>query len=170
MLALFDSYVPVVGLRNSQDDLAVLRSFAVDLGITLDRLKLPFDNLRTLGQDELLACLLEQATAAEIVDATFGVKEFQRLFQVFKSNNRANESYLPRNYPDRIQLFIAGDKAASSAENQAQAWGQLAAEVEAHVIPGDHYTILQNPNVAKLAEELTACLREAEAAFELVEA
>src|SRR6185369_12996311 len=97
MLALLDSYVPVVGLRNSQDDLAVLRSFAVDLGITLDRLTLPLDNLRTLGQDELLACLLEQATAAEIVDATFGVKEFQRLFQVFKSNNRANESYLPRN-------------------------------------------------------------------------
>jgi thioesterase domain-containing protein len=37
-------------------------------------------------------------------------------------------------------------------------WSELAAEVETHVIPGDHYTILRNPNVEKLAEELSASM------------
>jgi amino acid adenylation domain-containing protein len=168
MLVLLDSYVPVSRARDSQDDLMLLKSFALDLGLTLDRLNVPLDNLRTMGQDELLACLLEHATAAEIVDSTFGVKEFQRLFQVFKSNNRANDSYQPRTYPDRVQLFIASNNPASVADEQTSSWSELA-DVETHVIPGNHYTILQNPNVEKLAEALTACLREAETAFDAVE-
>ena len=166
MLALLDSYADISRDGRSKDDLMLLKKFALDLGIALDRLNLPLDSLRALGQDELLARLLEHASTAEIVDSTFGAQEFQSLFQVFKSNYRAIESYLPRTYPDRIQLFIAGDKAASAVEDQTNGWSKLGAAVETHVIPGDHYTILQNPNVEKLAEALTACLREAETTVE----
>jgi thioesterase domain-containing protein len=161
VLALLDSYAPVYDERRSKDDLMVLKNFALDLGIALDHLDPP-DNLRALELDELLARLLEHSIAAEIVDSSFGVKQFRNLFQVFRSNNRAFESYFPRTYPDRIQLFIAGDKSAGVAEAQTKGWSELAGEVETHVIAGDHYTILRNPNVEKLAEELTACLQEAQ--------
>jgi len=158
VLALLDSYVPIY---DSKDDLMVLKNFALDLGVALDRVNLA-GNLRALKQDELLARLLEHAIAAEIVDSSFGVKQFQNLFRVFKSNSRAFQSYHPRTYHDRVQLFIAGDKPASVAEYQTKGWSELAAEVETHVVPGDHYTILRNPNVEKLAEDLTAYLQEAE--------
>jgi thioesterase domain-containing protein/acyl carrier protein len=161
VLALLDSYAPVYGERHSQDDLLVWKNFALDLGVALDQLNLA-GNPRSLKQDELLARLLEHAIAAEIVDPLFDVKQFQNLFQVFKSNHRAFESYYPRAYPDRIQLFIAGDKPASVAEYQTKGWSELAAAVETHVMPGDHYSILRNPNVEKLAEDLTVCLQEAE--------
>jgi amino acid adenylation domain-containing protein len=161
VLALQDSYAPVYDERRSKDDLMVLKNFALDLGIALDHLDPP-DNLRALELDELLARLLEHSIAAEIVDSSFGVKQFRNLFQVFRSNNRAFESYSPRPYQDRIQLFIAGDKSAGVAEAQTKGWSELAGEVETHVIAGDHYTILRNPNVEKLAEELTACLQEAQ--------
>jgi amino acid adenylation domain-containing protein len=159
VLALLDSYAPVYG--ETKDDLTVLKSFALDLGVALDRLNLA-GNLRVLKQDELLARLLEQAISAEIVDSSFGVKQFQNLFQIFKSNNGAFQTYCPRTYPDRIQLFIAADKPTSVAEDQTKGWSELALEVETHVIPGDHYSILRNPNVERLAERLTACLQEAE--------
>jgi thioesterase domain-containing protein len=161
VLALLDSYAPGYGERRAKDDLVVLKNFALDLGVALDRVNLT-GNLRALKQDELLARLLDHAIAAEIVDPSFGIKQFQNLFQVFKSNNRAFQSYQPRTYPDRIQLFIAGDKPAGVAEYQTNGWSELAAEVETHVIPGDHYTFLRNPNVEKLAEDLRACLLEAE--------
>jgi thioesterase domain-containing protein/acyl carrier protein len=165
VIALLDSYAPVYEERRSKDDLMVLKNFARDLGVALDQLNLP-DNLRGLEQDELLVRLLEHAIAAEIVDPSFGVKQFRSLFQVFKSNNRAFESYRPHTYPDLIQLFIAADKPASVAEAQTKGWSELAAEVETHVVPGDHYTFLRNPNVEKLAEELTACLQETPAIME----
>ena len=155
VLALLDSFAPAS--ERSTDDLTVLKNFALDLGVAVDRLNLA-GNVRALKQDELLARLLEHAIAAEIVDSSFGIKQFQNLFEVFKSNNRAFQTYSPRTYPDRVQLFIAGDKPASVAEYQVKGWSELAAEVETHVIPGDHYTILRNPNVEKLAEELSASM------------
>src|SRR5262249_30634948 len=118
VLALLDSYVPIY---DSKDDLMVLKNFALDLGVALDRVNLA-GNLRALKQDELLARLLEHAIAAEIVDSSFGVKQFQNLFRVFKSNSRAFQSYHPRTYHDRVQLFIAGDKPASVAEYQTKGW------------------------------------------------
>jgi thioesterase domain-containing protein len=39
------------------------------------------------------------------------------------------------------------------------AWPGLAGDIEIHVVPGDHDTMLMEPNVAVLARTLDACLR-----------
>jgi thioesterase domain-containing protein len=40
-------------------------------------------------------------------------------------------------------------------------WNELADEVEAHIIPGDHFTMLRHPNVRILAQQLKGCIENA---------
>ena len=50
--------------------------------------------------------------------------------------------------------------ASSSEQTQAQ-WRKYLPHVDVEQIPGDHFTALQEPNVAVLSEKLTAALQKA---------
>jgi thioesterase domain-containing protein len=83
--------------------------------------------------------------------------DLQRLFAIFKDNLRAMYSYAPRAYPGPVTLFLAGE--GHGVEGAALAWRTFAGGgVEAHRVPGDHYSLLRRPHVELLAERLRACL------------
>jgi thioesterase domain-containing protein len=70
--------------------------------------------------------------------------------------------YVPRIYPGHVTLFRAS-KRPECDDDRDLGWGKLAEGVEIHEIPGYHGSIVMEPRVRILAEELQACLAQAQA-------
>jgi amino acid adenylation domain-containing protein len=76
----------------------------------------------------------------------------------------AERAYVPARYPGKITFFWANDSESGFDDNR-RGWQTLAAGgFELHKIPGTHTSMREEPYVATLAEELAACLEQAQAA------
>lgn len=74
-------------------------------------------------------------------------------FEVYKANMDALSYYKPhRKYPGEIVLLRAAQGINTDAEMRWNDWSDQ--KVKVHTIPGDHYTILNSPNVQLIAEEI----------------
>jgi amino acid adenylation domain-containing protein len=85
-------------------------------------------------------------------------------------NDEAERIYAPQVYPGEVILFKAANPvdAHTSYVEHDGGWGKLAAGgMEIYDVPGDHLSILQEPNVKVLAEQLKICLAKAQAATSL---
>jgi thioesterase domain-containing protein len=71
---------------------------------------------------------------------------------------QASRAYLPQPYPGRLVLFRASKQPAGN-DDARLGWGGLATGgEELHEVPGDHFTILTEPAVGVLAQQLSVCL------------
>jgi len=74
---------------------------------------------------------------------------------VMQANLSALARYVPNVYPGKLILF----KSLNHGKGVHYGWGELVNRgVEDHYIPGSHRGILQQPNVAILAEQLQTCI------------
>jgi thioesterase domain-containing protein len=85
----------------------------------------------------------------------------QALKDVRNSNTAAAGRYVLRPYPGKATLIRAEEKSLRSSEDPLAAWHGLVASLEIHEIPGDHYDILVDPQVNRLAECLKSCIDRA---------
>jgi thioesterase domain-containing protein/acyl carrier protein len=162
MLALLDVKAPGAEGASDEDDVSLLASFARDLGLSLDKLKVSLPELQQLGQDEQLSYLLGQAREAGIVPPELDLRQLRRLLNVFRANAKAMRSYAPQVYDGRVTLFNAGETVAKNGNDPAAEWGRLAAGgVEAYTVSGDHYSFIREPRVASLARLLKAGIAKA---------
>jgi amino acid adenylation domain-containing protein len=127
--------------------------------------------LRTLDTEAQLAYFKERMQAVGLLPPGAGVTQIRGLLGVFVANSKAH--YSPCDvYPVRLALFKAGephpeydysdadDPDLSSAESTL-GWGHLATDqVAVHVVPGNHITMMNEPNVRVLADLLGQRLRE----------
>ncbi|HEX8772589.1 MAG TPA: amino acid adenylation domain-containing protein [Pyrinomonadaceae bacterium] len=164
VLLMIDSWSPVAGM--AVGDAELLRWFLKDLGVRPQ--VLPEAGLTDKGDaEEHLGAALEVAHEAGLLPADMGLPQLSRLFGIFKTNMRAMWKYVPRGSVERITLLRAGSPSpeefrrhpAFAAADTALGWGALSdAGVDVHTVPGDHYSILAEPNVQVLAERLKASL------------
>ncbi len=88
---------------------------------------------------------------------------------VNETNNLAAKRYEPRVYPGAAVLFRATDQKIVGPNDPEEIWRHLAAGgLTVHPVPGDHLTLLGEPNVQFLAEKLKVCLEEAAPVHELL--
>ncbi len=129
LLALIDTYHP----------------FAMDFAMEVD--------------DEKRMLRFKSDMSAVGMDPDLDPDQFDRLFQVFQANVQAMIDYEPQTYPGRITFFKATNSLGGRAYDQAEDWRSVATDgVEVHMVPGNHYTILQEPSVLVLANWLKVCL------------
>lgn len=68
-------------------------------------------------------------------------------------------NFVPRTYKGRITVFPVRRQPLNRIRDPQLGWGKLtSAGVEVHIIPGNHETVLREPSVRGLAEELKKCL------------
>jgi thioesterase domain-containing protein len=91
-------------------------------------------------------------------------RRLAQLEHVYTMNLRALKSYRPRPYPGKVTLFNAEKIDKGVIPDPLCAWVGLADEIETHTVPGDHDSMLTEPNVAVLAQKLDAALRRAQEA------
>lgn len=74
----------------------------------------------------------------------------------------AIRNYVAHTYPGRAVLLRSSECAPGIYDDADRGWsGMLAGGLEIHEIPGDHMSMVYEPNVRKVAERLTQCLKEA---------
>jgi thioesterase domain-containing protein len=77
---------------------------------------------------------------------------------VMQANLRALLCYVPKSYSGKLTLF----KSLSHGQGVHYGWGELVrGGVEDYYVPGSHRGIMQEPNVAILAERLQKCIDKA---------
>jgi amino acid adenylation domain-containing protein len=77
-----------------------------------------------------------------------------KLEYVYRTNLGALNSYDVRPYPRKVILFNAQEQDPALVHDPLYGWPGLAKEIETHVVPGNHDTILMEPHVKVLAEKL----------------
>ncbi len=83
----------------------------------------------------------------------------RRLAAVFAANFRALRAYAPRPYSGRVVLFRAAERSPGAGADPALGWGALAGGgLAVRELPGDHYSLLQEPRAAALAAALSRIL------------
>jgi amino acid adenylation domain-containing protein len=161
LLALFDTYPPSPNNainNNGNNRLPVLARFALEmarsLGKDVSALQSQFAQLRAEEQKKLI---LDELVQAEVLARDNAEVEFTNMLSVYTRNLLAMESYSPAPQDQSIVLFKASE--SDNPEAVAGDWKPLARQgVELHLIPGNHYTILQRPSVSTLADGLRETL------------
>ncbi len=158
LLALIDAAAPAApeaGARRLAPDLSadeLLAWWAADLwGLAGSQ---PPVSAAEPGQG--LAAVLERAQGAGVLPAEVDLATAERLFAVFGANARALRRFAPRPYPGRALLVRARGGARDG--DARWGWGALAAEVDVRWVDGDHFSCVQEPGVAALAELLAESL------------
>jgi len=161
LLALFDGRIPTPDETFPEEDaeaiLLVERYFGISFG--------PIESLAKLPKDQQLAFMLEQAKSAGLVPAELDVSQARRFVELLRSDLRATQNYGLHLYPGRITFFKASETLAGTSPDPTLGWSEWASGgVEIHVVPGNHANLMYEPHVEVLAEKLTACLNQAQAA------
>ncbi|MEI2579454.1 amino acid adenylation domain-containing protein [Scytonema sp. PRP1] len=139
--------------------------FAKNLGISDDTLK-------NLLPDEQLKYVLERLKMVNILPSDAQTTELNNLLQVLKAN--ALVDYVPQQvYPTQITLFRANEVSSEELaskfpseilEDLTWGWNKFSVEpVNVHFVPGDHMTMMAQPHVQVLAEQLKVCIEKARA-------
>jgi len=146
LVALLDTYRSTADFDGKPlDDSAALRWLA-------PQLNLPVEELQKLPLDQQWERIAEHAESGQGID----MPEIRRLAAVCRAQLTAAANYEPRPYAGAAVLFRAGSLRILSD----QSWRSLCPGLNIESVPGNHYTMLQPPHVAVLAEQLGACLRE----------
>ena len=109
---------------------------------------------RSLSLDEQLEFLLEKGAGYNQFPRDIGVPQLRHLFELFKVNVHAAENYRPAKSEQQVILLQAADAPPRHAAETLRRWEKVAEVVEAHRLPGDHYSMLTEPNVTLLAEQI----------------
>jgi amino acid adenylation domain-containing protein len=157
LLALLDARIPSHDEEFADEDFeaTLLADVARYFGLSLDF----GESLAHLPKDELLARALEQGKRAGLVPADIEASDAQRLLELCKSDFRASRNYVLHRYPGRVTLFKASEDLSEASSDPTLGWRDWAdGGVDVQVVPGNHASMVYQPNVAILAQKLTACI------------
>ncbi|HEX8174908.1 MAG TPA: amino acid adenylation domain-containing protein [Pyrinomonadaceae bacterium] len=161
LLILIDSTTE--GFQKSldlDDEWTILTAFAETHGIPLENLDIEEESLRRLGLDELLPHVLEEVRAAQLIPPDIGISKVRQILKVFRANMKAIQSYRPRPLNNRVRLIWAVDSSiAQDKEDSTLGWSEFA-EVEAVPVQGNHFTLLREPHVESVAQQLKIWLEQ----------
>ncbi len=173
LIALLDTAPPGSDDAGAQpiDDAEII----ADL-IGAQNLPLPYEAFRELDLDTQLRAVLAAAQKTNILPPDAGIVQIRRFLRVLKANIRALAHYAPQPYPDCIALFKSSaptdgpDAPAPTAAAQAAdpmiGWQALSVEpIAIYAVPGTHETMIAEPHVRVLAEQLQRCLDVSQVAF-----
>ncbi len=162
LLALLDARIPTADEEFGDDEFEarLLIDFIRYFGLALD----PRDALARLPKHELLERVLEHAKRAGLMPSDIEVSHAQPFIELCKADFRATRNYILHRYPGRIALFKAGEDLGETSSDATLGWNEWAVEgVDVHVVPGNHATMVYDPHVVVLAEQLRICLDQARA-------
>ncbi|QSJ17771.1 polyketide synthase dehydratase domain-containing protein [Nostoc sp. UHCC 0702] len=86
-----------------------------------------------------------------------------RLLRVLQANTKAMSNYMPPLYGGKMTLLRTDKPMGNSFDEPTLGWNKFAkAEVEIHLFPGNHFTLLRQPHIHTLAQQLKSLLDKAE--------
>jgi amino acid adenylation domain-containing protein len=80
------------------------------------------------------------------------------MLRIVYANAQAAYRYVPQHYPNRITLFKAAEQSDAIGQDSTLGWSTLASDIQLHHVPGNHLSLLKQPHVQTLAQQLKQCL------------
>lgn len=156
-LGLLDSYLPPA--PTDEDEHTLLRKFINDLaGLSERTFSSTEAETMPTDIDEALQYLLLEVQQAHLLPTDVDVSYIKRLFTIFKNNLYALCHYQPGKYAGEIHLFQASAFTGGDQVELTHGWHQFATHVTPQTVPGNHYTMLRDPQVEVLARLLNTYL------------
>jgi thioesterase domain-containing protein len=120
-----------------------------DLGLTLA-------DLAGCPAEEQIRLFVERLQQAGVMHAEDSLGQVRRLLRVYRTNVRAYRGYRPRRYPGPITVLRAAAEEPNVPDVPPDlGWSAFTPfPVAVREVPGDHVTMLAEPNVRALAETL----------------
>ena len=131
------------------------------------------DILQSMLWEDQLKYVLERLKNADILPPDDEIMQLNNMVQLLKANAVVN--YVPREiYPTKITLLRAKENIVKVDESNSEVlsdilqdlhwgWSKFSAEpVNVHFVPGNHVTMMNLPQVQVLAEQLKACIEQAQ--------
>ena len=103
---------------------------------------------------------VEQAEGQDPAAVEEANRYLERLEFVYAANSEALRFYKSGKFVGKVVLFKAAEQDPALIPDPQYGWTGLAQEIETHVIPGNHATILMEPQVRVLASRITQCLAQ----------
>ncbi len=159
LLTIVERHAPVKLNRPEPEHSILVAGLALDLGLPLKQLLASDVDAAQLAPDEQLAYIFERVQRAGVIPSSLDLDAFRRIFEVFKGVAHAQRYYEPRaQYHGALSVFVAD--APFDDWGKDLGWSAFATgPLTVHQVPGDHYSVIREPNVARLAELLNAQLR-----------
>ena len=76
------------------------------------------------------------------------------LLRIVYANSQATYQYVAQNYPHRLTLFKAAEQPDATGHDPTLGWSALAHDIQLHQVPGNHLSLLKQPHVQTLAQQL----------------
>jgi amino acid adenylation domain-containing protein len=76
------------------------------------------------------------------------------LLKIVYANNQAAYHYVPKPYTKCLTLFKADAPSSLTGQDSTAGWSDLATNIQLHSVPGNHLSLLKQPHVGLLAEQL----------------
>jgi amino acid adenylation domain-containing protein len=155
LLGLFDTRAPIPeNAPVDGDDVMLLSWFARDLAVPYNKtLHILPEQLRELDADDMFDYVLDRANEIGVLPASTDPNLLRRYFEVYLANGAALQMYEASAYAGRTVLFLAADEEADYGPDLG--WGRLLPRTPEIVpIPGNHNSLMYEPNVQHLADAL----------------
>ncbi|HEU5380543.1 MAG TPA: amino acid adenylation domain-containing protein [Ktedonobacteraceae bacterium] len=173
LLAILDTWAPVRGYYpplkdNAQWIAEVVQHFAAQTaGKTFPALLSEAD-LRKLSPLEQELYMVDMGKHLHLWPEDVSIAQIRRYLDVFRANVTAEYNYCPqKSYPNKITLFKSREMTQEfmreiqdwdlkcDLSDQTMGWGTFSSQpVEVHLVPGDHFLIVEEPHVQVVAEQL----------------
>lgn len=82
----------------------------------------------------------------------------QSMLPIVYANSQAAYRYTPKPYPKQITLFKATEQPDAAGGDPTLGWSPLVNDIQLHEVPGNHLSLLKQPHVQVLAQQLRQCL------------
>jgi acyl-CoA synthetase (AMP-forming)/AMP-acid ligase II/thioesterase domain-containing protein/acyl carrier protein len=172
LLAILDIPAPISSLPivvEWDDTKSMIEVTSLFARLRGKNLKISYNDLAQLAPDKQLSYVIEQLQVFNVLPMDAGTRQMHGFVKVLQANLRAMANYLPREiYPTPIALFKANEVHPWDAatwlsetiqQEKALGWNKFAnASLEIFSVPGDHVTMMVEPNVRILAQHLKTCL------------
>ncbi|ASS75247.1 hypothetical protein CIG75_09800 [Tumebacillus algifaecis] len=111
-----------------------------------------------LSATDILRRALQVARAHRVLSDSFELHDLERMFHVYRANITALCRYQPQ--PADVPLVLLRAEQGSLPATALSEWQGLGCEAVSYDVPGNHYTVVQQPHVKTLAATMRAVLTE----------
>lgn len=166
-----DKQVAELMLINSQtlekefykDKMNMFRIYMILLGISMDNLEADFvTKVVEKDPDNIIATVFEMGSSSGILPQNMMFSQFKQLIAVLNNNVEIMCRYDLGKYPGKITLFRVKEQYSyyDDKPDFVDMWKNIAGSgFDVEDIPGDHFSCMEEPNVAVLAEKIKKALK-----------
>jgi amino acid adenylation domain-containing protein len=167
LLAILDGAPFLETARPEESDVDYLLDIAAYVGNFWGRApEVSPEHLASLDSDGQIAYVADCLAAVDFLPPGTGERQLRRVLAVYRANVTALRRYQAGFYPDGLTLLRAEERpdAPGLLGREDLGWRDLAGgPVEILTVPGNHLSLLAEPNVHVLAARLRLCLEQAHA-------